>query len=353
MSDITGKQDDLKENYLAELKKNFTEEKVLSILSSLAEVKVAVIGDTIIDEYAYCDNLERAKKEPILVFQYKYSENYAGGILAIANHVSEFSNDVTLITHIGADALTQELISTKLNPKINKKFFSDPKYPTLVKKRYISSYTGSKAFEVYNKEPDGVKLPEDEICSYLENNLSSFDLVILADFGHGMITDRIKEIVCQKSKYLAVNVQTNSGNIGFNLITKMSRADYISLTAEELQLAMHDRKSDLKELVKKLSLHTKCKKISITLGKNGLMHFDNWNFFYAPIFSSKVVDTVGAGDAVFSVTSLMTQKMADPNLIPFVGNCMGALAVKIRGNKEPVRSAKLNSFIQEIFSGSN
>jgi rfaE bifunctional protein kinase chain/domain len=335
--------------YLSKLMSNYNEKQIISRLSELKNVKVLVIGDTIIDEYAYCDNLERAKKEPILVFKYKYSEDYAGGILAIANHLAEFSDNVTLATHLGNDNLTKEIIEKNLNKKINRKFFVDSEYPTLVKRRYISSYTNNKAFEVYNKDPDLINLPEEKILEYL-NDVESFDLVVVGDFGHGFVTDKIKDCLSQKSKYLAVNVQTNSGNIGFNLITKFERADYISITAEELQLAMRDKNSDLRELTKKLSDEVNCKRISITLGKSGLLYFENGIFHYAPIFSDKTVDTVGAGDAVFSVTSLMTSKGIGAQLIPFVGNCVGALAVKIIGNKEPVRAEKLREFISELLN---
>ncbi len=349
MEDFGDSSERIKSEVISELKKNGISDMIPSSLSGLKDLKILVVGDTIIDEYAYCETLGRAKKEPILVFKYDYSENFAGGILAIANHVSEFSNNVTLLTSVGNDILVDEMISKNLNKNISKKIFKDSIYPTLIKKRYVYSYRANKVFEVYNKDPEKLIISEDEVINYLEKNLSLFDMVIVGDFGHGMITDKIKETLCRKSKYLAINVQTNSSNLGFNLVTKFNKADYISLTYEELQLAMQDRKSDLKDLIKKLSLQTKCKKICITLGKKGILYFDNWTFNYMPIFSDKVVDTIGAGDAVFSLTSLLACRNADPMLIPFLGNCVGALAVQIMGNKEPVKSEKLQMFIEELF----
>ena len=39
------------------------------------------------------------------------------------------------------------------------------------------------------------------------------------------LTKPIIKLVCRKAKYLALNVQTNSANIGFNLVTKYPRAN--------------------------------------------------------------------------------------------------------------------------------
>ena len=64
---------------------------------------------------------------------------------------------------------------------------------------------------------------EKKILKYLENNLKKYDLVIVNDFGHGLLTKKIRNL--QKfSKYLALNCQTNSSNNGYNFITKYQRA---------------------------------------------------------------------------------------------------------------------------------
>ncbi len=334
--------------FLEKIKKTINPEILKGKIESIKDIKVLVIGDSIIDEYAFCDNIERAKKEPILVFQYKNSEHYAGGVLAIANHVAEYSDNVAILTLLGNDELSNKITGEKLNPKIQKNIFSDNKYPTLTKKRYIEAYHNHKMFEVYNKEHDLVDLSESKIADYLEEHLEDFDLVIVADFGHGLISDRIKDILCQKAKYLAVNVQTNSGNLGFNVITKFKRADFISLTIEELQLALQDKRSDLKDLVERLSNLTNCRKINITRGKNGIFYFNNGEFYQVPIFSEEVVDTTGAGDAVFSLVSMLSLRNHDPILIPFLGNCIGALAVKILGNRKTITSEELMNFTNKL-----
>ena len=57
-----------------------------------------------------------------------------------------------------------------------------------------------------------------EAQTFLKKNpqIKSFDIVIVADFGHGLIDNEVVKIL-ERAKKLCVNVQTNSGNRGFNL----------------------------------------------------------------------------------------------------------------------------------------
>ncbi len=345
------KEQEQKKEFLLQIKQEHTPEEIKSKIENLKGLKVLVIGDAIIDEYAFCESIERAKKEPILVFEHGYSEYYGGGILAIANHVAEYADKVTVMTLMGNDWRIRQIVDETLNRKVERKFFFDNKYPTLEKRRYVYSYRTHKMFEVYNKRHDLVDLPEDEIINSLENSLPEFDLVIVADFGHGMVTDRMVDILSRKAKHLAVNVQTNNGNLGFNLITKFKRADLISITVEELQLALQDNKSDLQTLIVRLSEKTNCGRLNITLGKNGMVYYDrNASIYKVPVFNEEVVDTTGAGDAVFSVVSMLSVKNNAPKLVPFLGNCVGALAVKIMGNKRPVKKEELTAFVDKLLS---
>lgn len=61
-----------------------------------------------------------------------------------------------------------------------------------------------------------------------------------------------------------------------------------------------------------------------------------------------VVDSVGAGDAVLAITSMLARKNISPLLLPFIGNAVGALAVKTMGNKEPIDPVDLFTFVKYI-----
>src|SRR4030066_2509348 len=88
--------------YLKQVKKKINLEHIKSHLEKLKDLNVLVIGDTIIDEYVFVGLKGRAIKDPILSTEYKFQEAYAGGVLAVANHISNFVNNVKLVTLVGA-----------------------------------------------------------------------------------------------------------------------------------------------------------------------------------------------------------------------------------------------------------
>ena len=55
------------------------------------------------------------------------------------------------------------------------------------------------------------------------NNLKEYDLVIIADFGHGLMTNSLINYVTKNSKFLCVNAQTNSENRGYNFLQNIKK----------------------------------------------------------------------------------------------------------------------------------
>ena len=87
----------------------------------------------------------------------------------------------------------------------------------------------------------------------------------------------------------------------------------------------------------------------ITLGKKGSIGIDRDGLVCrTPILSTKVIDTVGAGDAFFAFTAPCFAKGLPLDLVSFIGNSVGALAVQIIGNKKPVEKYELLEFIHSI-----
>jgi len=347
INQITSSISEETKEFLRNLKTKFDINKINEILDSLKDLKVLIIGDYILDEYIYGLSLEKTGKNPLIAYKRMNSETFLGGVFAVANHVSGFAKEVSLITCVGDDCFSY--IDCNLNKGVEKNIFVQHGSKTLIKTRYLDNYTNAKLFEIYNT--DELKIDEDHeerVLKYLETNLHRFDLIIVTDFGHGMLSFKIKEYLVNSDKFLAINSQLNAGNLGYNFITKYNRANFVSLSERELRLPFQEKTSDIKIPIIKLSQRLNLEKINITLGKSGSIYFQNGNYYNAPSFTTSPIDTVGAGDAVLSLTSLLSYKNIDPEIIPFLGNSIGALAVKIVGNKRPVDLQELKKFVAYV-----
>ncbi|MEZ4847375.1 MAG: PfkB family carbohydrate kinase [Bacteroidia bacterium] len=337
------------QDYLYKLKQTFSEDDIMNQIESLTDLKVLVIGDTIIDEYHYIKSLGKSSKSPTLSTQFVRAEVFAGGVLAIANHLNEFAGEVHLVTCLGTENDQLDIIEEKISEDIKTRYFYRNDGPTPAKRRYIAEYMNAKVFEVtYMNDEDLEKSLEAEMIAYLESQIPNYDLIVVSDFGHGLITPGIRKFLMNADIFVCVNAQTNSNNYGYNYITKYKGADYISIDENEIRLPFGEKYGKLENLIHQLNEVTGCPSITITLGQKGSVYYRDGEFSYAPAMAGSVVDSVGAGDAVLSISSLLAYKQVDPDLMTMIGNAMGALAVNILGNERPVNKVELKKTISHM-----
>jgi len=337
--------------FLQQFKKNYPLKNIIEHLRGLENLKVLVIGDVIIDEYHYCVGMGKTQKDNIIATRFINNETFAGGALAAANHIAGFSKNVTLLSTIGMKNDYTNFIVGHLKSHIKTNFYHCPGAHTVVKRRFVDANFLNKLFEICYLE-EANHLPEaleNDICGYLNSNLKDFDMVLVADFGHGLITPKITKILSKKAKFLAVNVQTNSANLGFNLITKFPRTDFICIDEPEIRLACHDKYSNLEQLITKVSKKLKCDKVIITRGHRGSLGYSKKEGFrHIPVFSTEVVDRIGAGDAYFSITAPCAHNNHPIETIGFIGNAVGAMKVLIVGNRSSVEQGPLLKYITTL-----
>jgi rfaE bifunctional protein kinase chain/domain/rfaE bifunctional protein nucleotidyltransferase chain/domain len=341
------------QKYLEILKHKYSAETVLSTLQSYKKLKILILGETIIDQYYYCRPLGKSSKEPVMVNQYISDESFAGGVLATANHTASLSDNITLVTVLGKKQSFHTFITQKLRPTIKPIFFYQSGESTIVKRRFVDMDNKQKLFQIsyLNDQSMLSEKVEKEILKYLKTEIQKFDLVIVNDFGHGMFTKKITKLICAKAKYLTLNVQANSANYGFNVITKYLQADFVCIDEQEIRLATHDKYSELLPLVRKIYHELNCKFMIVTRGHKGsIAYSDKSGFLETPALTDRIVDRVGAGDALFAVASPCVYSGMAEDLIPFIANVAGAIKVQVVGNRKQIDFPELEVFINRLLN---
>jgi rfaE bifunctional protein kinase chain/domain/rfaE bifunctional protein nucleotidyltransferase chain/domain len=324
-------------------------EEVTGFVSRAASLRALVVGEAIIDEYQYCETLGKSGKEPILAAQFMRAEKFAGGALAVANHAAACSSHVDLVTLIGSQDSHEELMRSALKPSVEPHFLVMNGAPTLIKRRFIETYPFQKLFEIYVMDEAAAQRQSESLCKALERLLPAADVVIVADYGHGMVSTDAMTLLCKKAKCLAVNVQVNAGNHGFNTISKYRRADFVSLSEKEIRLETRDPSGDLRTIIERVAIDLGCPKILVTRGAKGALCYSREEgFVETPGFAIKTIDRVGAGDAVFAIGSLCAALGAPIDIIGFIGNAVGSEAVGIVGNERFIERAPLIKHVEAL-----
>jgi bifunctional ADP-heptose synthase (sugar kinase/adenylyltransferase) len=242
---------------------------VEEFIRKTASLKVAVIGETIIDEFIEVSYEGHSIKSacPVYKLNGQDRQSQQGGAAAIAGHLKDFVKSVDLITNTRNE---------------------------IVKTRYVDTFDKKKHVEI-NKF-DSIGFPEITV------DTQKYDVCIVADFGHGF---------CNKLKIndgFHLNCQTNSNNFGFNRISKWKkyRKKSVSLDLREASLQMNRNITDTTEDIQELfNYEMNSESVFLTLGGKGAVYTNGSQLLRHRAYPSQIVDTIGAGDTFFSFACLL------------------------------------------------
>ena len=337
-------------DFLNMIKEEYVFDDFVKILQRIKDLKILVIGDAIIDDYNYVYPLNKSIKSAAITSKYLFSEVGIGGALCLANHLKNFCNQITMLSVLGERESYYDLIINEYKNRVNFIPFYNSSNVTTVKRRFIEGEARHKMLEVhyYDDKPINDKL-ENDISNYLNKEIKNFDLVIVADFGHGMMTPKLIDQVCNQAPFLGLTVQTNSTNYGFNYVTKYKKTDYMVIDEIEIRLASHDSYTDLDPLIVKIAEKLQAKSCGITIGRKGSVLKHNGDFYKAPIVEAGMVDNVGAGDAFLAITTPLVYLNIDPKVVLFFGNLAGGVAANISGNSRSISKEELIKRMSLLF----
>lgn len=338
--------------FLNELKKQHTSDEIIKKIDALNDLKVLVVGDAIIDEYQFSEAMGQSGKGLHMVARCLEKELFLGGSLIIANHIAQFTKDVTLLTAVGRNCPYLDFIRNNLESSVKSELILLEDTTTLVKKRYVlkdGKYL-TKLFETYSGQEEPLNQSQTKrIVEYLRMHGSKYDLVLVCDFGNGFTNSQIIDAISDLTSFVALNTQTNSGNRGYNAVTSYRKANYISLNEPELRMAVHDKSSALEGIATDICQIMHCQNLSITRGVKGVVCFSPaGTSFQLPAFATNSVDRIGAGDSYLSLSSLCLAKGYSPVLAAFVGSIAAAMSVQIVGNQESIKKIPLCKFITRL-----
>ncbi len=329
------------------------EDKIAQVLARVGEQKILVVGEPIVDTYRFCIPENISSKSPSISARLLYEENYAGGSLAIANHLADFGREVHLLITHGNEPYFREMLREKMDERVILHHVPLANVPTPRKMRYIAVDKAQRIFEITDLRADqwGTQSSEEFTKQLLEAS-RKVDTTILADFGHGLFEGPMLETTAQIKSFIALNVQTNSSNYGFNIFRKHKRFNYLSLDTREARIAYSDRYSAPLDIGRRACRDLADIKASVamTLGQNGSYFFagSGTTEHFSPAFADNVVDATGAGDAFFCLTACLLNAGCEPELIPFIGNVFAGLKTKIIGNKSAVTKMALMKTVAAI-----
>ena len=349
--------------FINKVRVNFDNRMLKVFEKEAREKKILVIGELIIDSYIMCDPLGKSGKGSFLTFKRGKEHKFVGGSGFVANQLGNFSNKVDLLAIMSSSNKDERFVKNNINKNVKLKVIKDKNFSTIVKTRYIEQVDFTKVVGIYDLGNTLIKESlEKKIINFLSKNKKKYDLVIVSDFGHGLITKKITKAIKDMKAFKASNAQVNSANKGERNLKKFSNFDCTVINSSEL---LHESGSipdfreyyanttkynnDFLRLSKKLKKEIKTKTLVVTSGKSGslLLNTKNQKIF-CPAFAKNKLDKIGAGDSFFAIISLCKScNLNEINSI-FLASLAAAYTVEKFGNDKPINLNETKKILSHI-----
>ena len=287
---------------------------LIDILNSVNDVRVAVVGDLMLDKYVWGEVTRISQEAPIPVLNVTYNEVRPGGSGNVIYNLTELGATVYSCGVVGNDKDGETLINeiSKLKTDVTG-IFKDNSRTTTVKTRMMGHLRSAgkgiqQLLRVDYEDRHCISLEqENKMTQYLENVAQNCDVFIIADMDKGLLTDGVYHKIRDLSKKYSIPVLIDpklDGNYsqykGFTAITP---------NRYETELATNIKITDIESLKiagKKLIDMLDMEYALITVDKDGMFLF-NKDYDYDIISTSprEVNDVSGAGDVVISVLGFL------------------------------------------------
>jgi len=287
-----------------------------------------VIGDLLLDQFIWGEVSRISPEAPVPVVWVKDDEFMPGGACNVANNLAKLGARVSLVGVVGEDE-TAGILEGLLKERniCTEGIITDREKPTILKTRVIAHHQQVVRIDRENvNQITGKNLAR--IQDHIKQNIRNVDGVIIEDYGKGVITPSLLNIVVplakRHGKIIAVDPKENH-------FSYYKGVDVITPNHHEAAKAVGfplDNNETLKRAGERLVKKLKAEVILLTLGEEGMMVFEKATPpRRIPTLAQDVFDVSGAGDTVIAVYTLSVISGGSPIIAAHIANCAAGIVV--------------------------
>ena len=308
----------------------------------------------IIDRYIFGNAVGKSSKDPIIVLNENHTENFLGGAGSIAKNMSSFSKNVTLLTLNKKNCPNNNFIKKEINKLFKVKFFNKNNFKTIIKKRFVESVNNRKLLGLYDLNDDLIDAKNEiQIINFLKTNKKNYDLLVIADYGHGFISDKIASCITKNYKNTYINSQINSFNVRSQNIAKYEKSYCTVINESELRLDLRNNNNTINYLASNFFKKYLIKILVVTSGAKGaIIFFNNKNLkpIHCPAFGSNIIDKTGSGDSLLALLSLCITSGLKENISLLIASLAAAESLQHLANSNTISKNNLIKSVENLLA---
>jgi rfaE bifunctional protein kinase chain/domain len=285
---------------------NLSQTKLESLSNAFSKVKIAVIGDLMLDRYLFGTVSRFSPEAPVPILDIHRDELRLGGAANVANNIHALSATALLIGVVGDDSkgatVRKMLEATGLS---SEGIITASDRPTTIKTRVIAASQQMLRVDHEKKHalpPD----TEEKLFTFLESQIESIDGIIFEDYNKGVLSSRlirrITELALKKSIPIFVDPKhDNFFEYKHPTIFKPNRKEMEDALGMNFDgdVKLHASGFKLLEMLE-------AENILLTLSERGMLLFERGEKepFSIPTRAQQVADVSGAGDTVIATLAV-------------------------------------------------
>lgn len=287
----------------------------------LAQARVLVVGDAMLDRYWYGAVDRISPEAPVPVVRVTRQEERMGGAANVAYNIVTVGARASLLSVVGDDEASHQLEALVAASGITPCFGRDPRLKTTVKLRVIGRQQQLLRLDFENT-------PENEVLASqsaaFDQLLPQHDSVLFSDYGKGGLAHIALMIGQARAAGKVVLVDPKGSDY-----SRYRGATAITPNRAELEQVIglwHDE-ADLQMRAHKLREDLQLEAVLLTRSEEGMTLFDTQGQMHVPAVAREVFDVTGAGDTVIgTLAAVLAAGLSLREAVP-VANRAGGIVV--------------------------
>lgn len=294
------------------------------------EISILVAGDFMIDKYLYSTVSRISPEAPVPIAKVEHIEQRIGGAGNVALNIKALGSQVRILTCIGKDMLGDELLQNMHDVSTDVRFvFRSDKCRTNLKTRVVAQNQ-----QLLRYDEEKIVSADQDFFDYIYSNLDQIftDIqgVILSDYGKGVLTPAIAQMLIREARLRRIPVFVDPKGSDYS---KYAGATMCTPNLKELTEASGAQKLQSEDEIWEAA-KTICRKHNIqyllaTRSEKGmsLIKKETGEKQDFPAIAQEVSDVTGAGDTVISAMSVCWTAGYSPEACCKLANAAASVVV--------------------------
>ncbi len=306
------------------------------MIERLPRLKILVVGDFLLDEFALSDISRVSREAPVLILKYLQSEYRPGGAANTVANVASLGAQAVALGCVGDDEAARQLTQAWPAGVDASRVFREAGLTTTRKARILAGSFQSFRQQVVRIDYEHTFQPDErqeaKLLRSLQELVPDCDAVILSDYSLGNLSQQVRRAAIQLARRHGRPITVDSRDDPFGYPGATTVTPNISELESVLRKRLDHDDQRLVEVGQQCLQEHQLESLLVTRGRLGLSLIEPENAVHIPVYGSdEVADVTGAGDTVIATYTTALAAGARFGEAARLANCAGGIVVTKRG----------------------